>query len=101
MAVEGLALFDALEAFHLPNMESGHQRALIRRTLGKSDQECARPELVSESTVKNHVSIAASEIAMALPTGQRLAADLRGYWVCAHRRCCLSAQFRRFEAEGA
>jgi hypothetical protein len=35
MAVEGLALFDALEAFHLPNMEPGHQRALIWRTLGR------------------------------------------------------------------
>ncbi len=50
--------------------------------------------------MKNRVSIAASEIAMGLPAGQRLAADLRGYWVCAHRRCCLRAHLRRLEAEG-
>ncbi|MGB4862861.1 MAG: hypothetical protein WBO97_10390 [Tepidiformaceae bacterium] len=90
MAAQPIESLSAMEVHHLSNMEMAHKRALVLRTSGTTDGEAADFESVSESTMKNRIATASSQVALGLAEGRRLTAELRGYWVAAHRSCCLA-----------
>lgn len=88
MATQDLDRFATIDGHCLARMDISHKRALILECLGKTHEEIATAENVSEATVGQWLRIASSEIGLCLPAGTKVSKAVRGYWVRRHLDDC-------------
>jgi hypothetical protein len=81
MGAQRVDLFATIEDHCLARMDISHKRAPVRECQGKTHEEIAAAEIVSEATVSQWLRVASSEIGLCLPAGARVSKAVRGPWV--------------------